>query len=70
MREPDDDRDEPTDDEIQEHVSGMTDLDIEVADLMVMESDRDILAWARHLQRRIIEEILEARDDKSHDDLS
>ena len=63
MREPDDDRDEPTDDEIAEHIATHTDCDAEIADMMWLTSDREILQWAHNLRQSIYDAINENRND-------
>lgn len=64
LREPDDDRDEPTDDEIAEHIATHTDCETEIADMMWMTSDREILRWAHNLRQSIYEAIIENRRAK------
>lgn len=63
MPDPGDDRDEPTDDEIAEHIATHTDCEAEIADMMWMSSDREILQWAHNLRQSIYEAIAEAKAD-------
>lgn len=63
MREPDDDRDEPTDDEIAEHIATHTDCEAEIADMMWLTSDREILQWAHNLRQSIYDAIIERRSE-------
>jgi hypothetical protein len=68
MREPDDDRDEPTDDEIADHIATHTDCEAEIVDMMWLTTDREILQWAHNLRQSIYEAIIEARNDRSDGD--
>lgn len=61
LREPDDDRDEPTDDEIADHIATHTDCEAEIADMMWMSSDREILQWAHDLRQSIYDAIAEVK---------
>ena len=63
MREPDDDRDEPTGDEIANHIATHTDCEAEINEMMWMTTDREILQWAHELRQSIYEAIAEAKAD-------
>ena len=67
-REPDDDRDEPTDDEIAEHIANHIDCEAEIADMMWLTTDREILQWAHNLRQSIYDAISENRNDRSDGD--
>jgi hypothetical protein len=68
LRDPADDRDEPTDDEISEHIDIHTDCDAEINELMTLTTDREILKWAHALKQSIIDAIIEKRADVSDGD--
>jgi len=69
MREPDDDRDEPTDDEIADHIATHTDCEAEIVDMIRwLSTDKEILQWAHNLRQSIYEAIIEARNDVSDGD--
>jgi len=63
LLDPGDDRDEPTDDEIAEHIATHTDCEAEIADMMWLTSDREILQWAHNLRQSIYEAISEAKEN-------
>ncbi len=62
MREPDDDQDEPTDDEIAVYIANHTDCEAEIADMMWVTTDAQILQWAHNLRQSIYDAILENRN--------
>jgi len=68
MIDPADDRDEPTDEEISEHIATQTDCDAEITDMMWLTTDREILQWAHNLRQSIYEAIVENRNDRSDGD--
>ena len=67
-RDPADDRDEPSDEEISEHIATHTDCDAEINELMTLTTDREILAWANALRQSILDAIIEKRADVSDGD--
>jgi hypothetical protein len=68
LPDPADDRDEPTDEEISEHIDIHTDCDAEINELMCLTTDKEILAWANALRQSIIDAIIEKRADVSDGD--
>ena len=68
MIDPADDRDEPTDDEISEHIDIHTDCDAEINELMTLTTDKEILTWAHALRQSILDAINEKKSDRSDGD--
>lgn len=66
MREPDDDRDEPTDEEVRECLAE-TDCEEEIAILMDLTTPAEILAWALALQTKIHDAIELNRENQNSD---
>ena len=67
MREPDDDRDEPTDDEIVDAVARCECDDI-LVEVMSLETDKEILEWARVFKASIYEAIEINRENSDGDE--
>ena len=66
-RDPANDRDEPTDDEISEHIATHTDCDAEINELMALTTDKEILAWAHNLRQSIYDAIELNRENQKSD---
>lgn len=65
-REPDDDRDEPTDEEISEQIE-RTDCVSLIMDVMNLD-DAGVVEWANALRQSIYDGISENRNDRSDGD--
>jgi len=68
MREPDDDRDEPTDDECSEAAFEIDDPAALISEIAYLHTDAALLAWCYEQQRLLIDLALEARDESDSDD--
>jgi len=68
LRDPADDRDEPTDEEISEHIAMYMDCSDEIIDMMTLTTDAEILKWANALRQSILDAIIEKRADVSDGD--
>lgn len=66
MREPDDDRDEPTDEEIEEAIDRCEPEDV-LVDLMSLTTDAEILQWAHAFQRSVFDAIEINRENQNSD---
>ena len=68
IREPDDDRNEPTDEEIEEAIDRCEPEDV-LVELMSLTTDAEILAWAHAFQRAIHDAIeINRENDRSDGD--
>jgi hypothetical protein len=67
MREPDDDRDEPTDDECSEVAFEIADPAALISEIAYLHTDAALLAWCYEQQRLLIDLALEARDGSDDD---
>ena len=66
-REPDDDRDEPTDEEIEEAIDRCEPEDV-LVELMSLTTDLEILAWAHAFQQSIHDAIEINRENSDGDE--
>ena len=67
IREPDDDRDEPTDEEIEEAIDRCEPEDV-LVELMSLTTDKEILEWAHAFQRAIHDAIEINRENSDGDE--
>jgi len=67
MREPDDDRDEPTDNECSEAAFEIADPAALISEIAYLHTDAALLAWCYEQQRLLIDLALEARDGSDDD---
>ena len=69
LRDPADDRDEPSEEEISQYVAGYIPGDEEIAYMVTtLTTDKEILKWAHDLRQSILDAIIEKRADVSDGD--
>ena len=66
LRDPADDRDEPTDDELTESIDACEPADA-ICELMTLTTDAQILKWARDVQQSIHDAINDNRENQKSD---
>lgn len=66
LRDPADDRDEPTDDEIEEAIDDCEPEDA-LTELMCLTTDKEILAWAHAFKQQIHDAIELNRENQESD---